>query len=186
MALILSGCMKETGETILLPVKNTRVPFTVLSEEEQDELSRYFPIFEGDTPPDIAGTYLTAPMRLIHASDNYSNNFYDMYWKVTPLDWWNRTTYNEWQNTASGTAVEAHLIGTGSLFTLYTINHVVNEDEGWSCDLVTLVSGRMLANGIGNYRYAIVMRNKYDEHGQLMEPNYYRVFIDGDGLTSRI
>ena len=182
----LTGCMKETGEIILLPIKNKQIPVTVLSKELQSELSRYIPIHEGDTPPDIAGVYLTSPMRLKYASDGYSNDFYDMNWKVEPLGWWNRTTYSEWQNTVAGSAIEAHMIGSNELFTMYTIDHVVNEDEGWCCDLVTLVSGRRTTDGIADYHYAIVMRDKWDENGQLMEPDYYRVFTDGDGLASKI
>lgn len=185
LALVFSSCMKETGETILLPVKSKRIPVTVLTEEQQKELAEYFPIHEGDTPPDIAGFYITAPMQLVYASDGYHNDFYDLRWNVEPLDWWNHTVYSEWQNTASGTTIEAHVIGKDSEFTLYTISHVVNEDENWNCDLVTLVSGRKSDEGIANYHYAIVMFNKHDDNGQLMGPDYYRIFIDGDGLAER-
>lgn len=185
-AVVFSSCMKETGETILLPVKGSKIPLSVLTEEMQAELADHMPIHEGDTPPDISGTYQTSPMCLIYASDGYSNEFYDMRWQVDAIDWWNSTTYFEWQNTASGSAIEAHLIGTGDSFTLYTIDHVVNDTDGWSCELITVVSGKKVAGGIANYRYAIVMRNKRDENGLLMEPDYYRVFADGDGLASQI
>jgi len=181
-----TSCMKEAGETILLPVKSKCIPVTVLTKEQQKELAEYFPIYEGDAPPDIAGTYLTSPMHLIYASDGYNNEFYDMRWQVDELDWWNSTTYLEWQNTTSGSAIEAHLIGADDNFTLYTIDNVVNETVGWSCELITVVSGKKTTGGISDYRYAIMMRNKRDANGLLMEPDYYRVFADGDGLASKI
>lgn len=181
-----TSCMKETDETILLPVKAWKLPVTVLSDEMQEELSEYMPIYEGDTPPNITGTYITAPVHLVHASDGYSNEFYDMRWQVEQVDELNRTIYHEWQDEASGLSVTAYLIGKGDCFTLYSIDHIINEQAGWSCELITVVSGKKITGGISDYHYAIVMRNKVDEQGQLMEPDYYRVFDDADGVASDI
>lgn len=185
-AMLLTGCMKESNETILLPVKNKQIPTTVLSAEEQQMLSRYMPINEGLTPPDITGTYLASPMQLAYASDGYYNDFYDVRWEVEGLDGWNRTTYREQQGSSTGTANDAYLIGSRDLFTMYAIDHVTNETQGWEYDLVMVVSGKRTPAGIADYRYAIIMRNKRDEHGRLMEADSYRVFTDGDGLSSKI
>ena len=178
--------MKETGETILLPVKAWQLPVTVLSKDMQAEMSEYMPFYEGDKPPDITGTYITAPMHLVYASDGYSNEFYDMRWQVDQLDALNRTTYHEWQEAAAGSSITAYLIGNKDCFTLYSIDSITNEEDGWSCEVITVVSGKKVTGGIADYHYAIVMRNKVDEQGQLMEPDYYRVFDDADGVASKI
>ena len=39
LPVLLSGCMKETDETVLLPVRGVQIPETVLSAAEQDALS---------------------------------------------------------------------------------------------------------------------------------------------------
>ncbi len=179
-----TGCMKESGETVLLPVLDKTVPVTVIPGEIQGAIEAWMPIHTGDTPPDIAGTYLASPLTLVYASDDYASDFFDLMWQVDSLDGWNRTTYNEWQAGVTGNAVEAHVIGEGDCFTLFTIEHVVNEEAGWSCDVSMLVSGRKTSAGIKNYAYAVVMRNKVDANGDLMEPDYFRVFTDGDGLSS--
>lgn len=186
LPLLLTGCMKETDETVLLPVRGVRIPETVLSAEEQDAVSQYMPIYEGCTPPNVEGDWLASPMTLTFASDNYAGEFYDLHWRVERQNRRNLAKYKEWQNTASALGKEAHIIGEGDNFTMYTIEQSVNESRGWSCEQVTVISGTKTANGIEGYRYAVVMRNKTDERGIIIEPDSYRVFTDGDGISSPI
>lgn len=186
LPLLLSGCMKETDETFWLPVLGDKIPETVLSAAEQDSLRQYMPIYEGGTPTNIDGDYLASPMTLVHASDGFAGTFYDLHWKVEKQNGRNLAIYKEWQNSAVGNGKEAHVIGEGEKFTMYTIEQSVNESRGWSCELVTVVSGEKVKDGIKGFSYAVVMRNKRDEHGIIIEPDSYRVFTDGDGVSSPI
>lgn len=176
--------MKDTGETIWLPMLNDRIPERVLSLDEQDSLRQFMPIYEGFTPVNVDGQYLAAPMKLIYASDGFSGEFYDMRWKVADQNGRNVASYNEWQESAVGENKEAHVIGEGEKITIYTIEKAVDETLGWSCEMVTVISGLKQQNGIKDYSYAIVMRDKRDENGVIIEPDSYRVFKDGDGLSS--
>lgn len=180
---LLTGCMKETDETVLLSVRGVKIPETVLSAEEQEALMQYMPIYEGSNPPNVEGDWLASPMTLTFASDGYSGDFYDLHWRVERQNGRNLAKYKEWQNTASALGKEAHIIGEGDNFTMYTIEQSENAARGWSCEQVTLVSGTKSEDGIKGYSYAIVMRNKTDERGVIIEPDSYRVFTDGDGIS---
>lgn len=186
LPLLLAGCMKETDETFWLPVLGEKIPETVLSAAEQDSIRQYMPIYEGDTPANIEGDYLASPMTLVHASDGFAGSFYDLHWKVEKQNRRNLAIYKEWQNSAVGNGKEAHVIGEGEKITMYTIEQSVNESRGWRCELVTVVSGEKGEDGINGFSYAVVMRNKRDEHGIIIEPDSYRVFSDGDGISSPI
>lgn len=178
------SCMKDSCETIWLPVLNDRIPERVLSSDEQDSLRQYMPIYEGFTPVNVDGEYMASPMKLVYASDGFSGQFYDMRWELVDQNGRNVATYKEWQNNATGSTKEAHVIGEGEKVTVYTVEKAVDETLGWSCDMVTVMSGVKTDNGIKGYSYAIVMRNKCDDNGIIIEPDSYRVFTDGDGLSS--
>lgn len=180
---LISACMKETDETVLLPVRGVKIPEAVLSAAEQDALSDYMPIYEGGTPPNIEGDWLASPMTLTFASDNYAGDFYDLHWRVERQNGRNLAKYKEWQNTASALGKEAHIIGEGDNFTMYTIEQSENEARGWSCEQVTLISGTRKGDAVEGYYYAVVMRNKTDERGVIIESDRYRVFTDGDGVS---
>lgn len=186
LPLLLSGCMKPTDEIILLPVKNSTIPEVVLSAEEQATLSQYIPIHEGSEPPNVEGDWLASPMTLTFASDGYAGEFYDLHWRLERQNERNFAIYKEWQGDASALGKEAHVIGSGDDFTVYTVERSENAVRGWSCEQVTLVSGTKSEAGIKGYSYAIVMRNKTDERGVIIEPDSYRVFTDGDGISSPI
>lgn len=179
----LTGCMKPTGETIVLPVKNGTIPERVLTLAEQDSLLQYMPIYEGSEPPDVTGHWLASPMELKYASDGFAGLFYDMHWCVEHQNGRNIASYKEWQSSAAAVGKEAHVIGDGNNFTMYTIEQSEDASRGWSCEVVTIVSGIKDATGIKDFHYAIVMRDKRDEQGIIIEPDSYRVFTDGDGVS---
>ena len=182
--LLMLSCMKDSDETIWLPVLNDRIPERVLSADEQDSLRQYMPIYEGFTPVNVDGDYMASPMTLVYASDGFEGEFYDMRWKVADQNGRNVASYKEWQRNVAGSTKEAHVIGEGKKITVYTIEKAVDESLGWSCDMVTVISGEKEEDGIKGYSYAIVMRNKCDDNGVIIEPDSYRVFTDGDGMSS--
>ena len=186
VALLLSGCMKDTDETVLLPVLGGRIPFSVLSADEQDSLRLYMPIYEGITPPRMEGDWVVSPMTLKYASDGFVGEFYDMKWHVEGHNERTVASYKEWQNTSTASTKDAHIIGEGDNFTLYTVEQFENATRGWSCKQVTVVSGTLLNNRIKNYSYAVVLRDKRDDNDVVIDPDSYRVFVDGDGTAQPI
>lgn len=182
----LAGCMKETDEIILLPVQNGTIPETVLSLSEQDSVRQYMDINEGVTPPHVVGSYDVSPMTLLYSSDGYAGDFYDLRWMVERQNGRNIVTYSDLQGGAVGKSREAHIIGEGDKFTIYIVEEAVNELRGWQCEMVTVISGVYRDRNVAGYKCGIVMRNKVDENGMLIEPDSYRVFEDGDGVATNI
>ena len=184
VTLLMSGCMKDGDDMILLPVRNENIPTNVLSAAEMDSLLQYMEINEGHEPPNIAGVYEVSPVQLVYSSEGYYNNFYDFIVNVSSQNGRNVAVYNETQGTAASNNCEAYVIGSGNKFTLYTIKNSVNVADGWSCDMTTIVSGRKTSKGLADFKYAILMRNKQNDNGHLVAPDSFRIFTDGDGLAS--
>lgn len=184
--LTMCGCLKEGDESILLPVRNSTIPYEVLPAEMQDSLRQWMDINEGGYPAKIEGIYTVKPMELVYASDGYEwEDFYDLNWRIQEQNDRNFATYTEWQRMANGTGREAHVIGDGKKFTVWTVEDVVNEADGWSAELVTIVSGKLIDQRVTEFGYGIVMRNKVDEDSVLISPDFYRVFTDKDGFCIR-
>ncbi len=178
---MLSGCMNEGEDTIILPTVNRQIPDHVISPALLDTIQAYMPINEGTNPPSVAGTYSVTPFDLIYASDGYEGEFHDLMWHTDNTDSWNRTRYSEQQGTAEGSSREAYIIGSGDRFTLYTIDNSSDPVAGWQCRLVTLISGVKHDSYIADLRYAILLLDKRDEYNVLIAPDSYRIFADGDG-----
>ncbi|MBQ9417892.1 MAG: hypothetical protein IJU19_04845 [Bacteroidales bacterium] len=183
-AWLVTGCVGETDETILLPVRVRDIPESVLPAEMQEALEQQMPIYRGDRPARIEGAYVLSPVKLVYASDGYQGDFYDIDWEASELDWWNRCIFRERQGGAEGEGQEAWVIGTAEGFTLYTVEQMHDDEAGWDCLVVTLVSGRKTDRGISGLRWAVVMHDKRDAEGLLVEPDTWRVFADGDGVAS--
>ena len=78
--LLFSGCLKEGTDTIVLPIPDGKIPYSVIPENLQDSLrTRGLDIHEGLNPDTLNGKFLAAPMILRYASDNYQEDFYDLY-----------------------------------------------------------------------------------------------------------
>ena len=77
---LFTGCLKEGNDTIVLPLPDGKIPYSLIPESLQDSLRAHgFEINEGIEPPMIMGKYLSSPMQLQYASDNYINDFADLF-----------------------------------------------------------------------------------------------------------
>ena len=181
LSLFFAGCMNDGDVTIILPLVNRTIPGHVISDEMLDTIRTYMPVNEGQTPPDIAGSYLVTPFELVYSTDVFEGEFHDLTWHADPVNSWNHTTYTERQGTAEGIGHEAYVIGSDDRFTLYTIDSAADPVAGWQCRMVTLISGVKRESEITDLHYAILMLDKRDEADILIAPDSYRIFADGDG-----
>lgn len=182
--MLLCGCMEESDETIVLPVINRCIPHHVISAGLLDTIKEYMPIYEGATPPEVGGEYYVAPLKLVYSTDVFEGEFHDLRWSADSLDGWNRTRFTEHQGNADGIGREAYVIGSGDNFTLFTLEESTDTVAGWQCRMITLVSGTMVATGVSNLHYAILLLDKQDDNGILIAPDDYRIFADGDGISN--
>lgn len=193
---LVSGCLKEGDDTLVLPLPNGKIPYSVIPERLQDSLTTHgFIINEGLEPPSINGAFLSSPMDLHYASDDYVNNFFNLYMTFAGQHRRGMVRYNEDQDSiAYGTSIMANVIGKGDLFTMYCYQRLSQQDNAgdtlWYCKTATVVSGRLDSLGIHNCQYANIMLEKWgstpDYDSALTATETYRIWFDGDSLAARV
>ncbi|MBR1834162.1 MAG: hypothetical protein IJ785_01445 [Bacteroidales bacterium] len=194
---LFSGCLKEGNDTIVLPLPDGKIPYSVIPEEMQDSLrSRGLEIHEGLNPDTINGHFVASPMDLHFASDNYQEVFYDLYMSFSGQTRRGLIRYNETQKREDidGQSIMANVIGEGKDITMYCYQNVFecssNGDTLWKSKTATVVSGTIGEEGIKNCQYAHIVLDTWaadDYHASpLSKPGTYRIWYDGDGMAKRL
>lgn len=189
----LTSCLKDGDDTIVLPLPDGKIPFSVIPSDMQDSLRRHgFLINEGLEPPTINGHYLGSPMLLDYSSDNTGLYFVDVDMTFSKQLERGLIKYIEKQITPNGGAMtseylEANIIGSGDKFTVYTwqYDNGTNVDStNWSVKIATLVSGTWTTSGIKDCQYAVlVLEKENDVYNRIPETNTFRTYHDGDNLA---
>jgi hypothetical protein len=193
---LFSGCLKEGNDTIVLPLPDGKIPCSVVPEELQDSLrTRGFIIHEGVNPDTINGKFLSSPMDLHYASDNYQELFYDLYMTFSGQTRRGIVKYSENQKlNVDGRSIMANVIGEGKDVTMYCYQNVFEcnsqGDTLWRSKTATVVSGTVCEEGIKDCQYAHVVLDTWaadDYHASpLTKPGTYRIWRDGDGMATRL
>ena len=187
--ILFSSCLKEGDETIVLPLPDGKIPYSVIPERLQDSLLRHgFTIHEGIEPPTIEGRYVSSPTGLQYASDNYSNAFHNIYMTFARQNERGLVNYTELQDTlAEGASIAANVIGNGNNFSMYCYQILSDTaTHKWSCKTATVVSGTLTPTGIGNCQYTFIMLDKEDAENRLAPVGTFRIFHDTDLLASKL
>ena len=132
---MLSGCMKEGNDTIVLPLPDGKIPYSVIPENLQDSLRlRGLTINEGLNPDTINGRFVSAPMVLHYASDNYQEAFYDLYMSFSGQTRRGMIKYYETQKREDidGQSIMANVIGEGKDVTMYCFQNVFSMPISYS------------------------------------------------------
>ena len=199
MALVTS-CLKEGTDTLVLPLPDGRIPYSVISEALQDSLTHHgMIIHEGVNPPMVVGTYLVAPMTKDYASDNAPGSYVNLLMSFANQIERGVLSYQELQNTdllqipVTGQSIEANIIGSDSNFTVYCYQNVVEKNGDnplWRVKTATVVSGTMSTGGIYNCQYSVIIleREIFDSNYESSIPveGTFRLFHDGDNYTVKL
>lgn len=192
-AMLLTSCLKEGTETIVVPKIEQNIPENVLPPEMQDELiDNGFVINSGQNPPDVTGRYLVSPLKLKYASDGYSDTlFHDLYITFSNQTGRGLIEYAEVQSdSVAGKSIEARIIGKDDQFTMYCNQYVEAPSGSWRCKTATIVSGKKTAEGIVDLSYAFVITEQESsqpgEAPSVAPVGTVRVFADGDGVANKI
>ena len=183
---LFASCLKDGDETICLVVPNGALPADLVDADLLAEIAGLMPVYDGANPPVVDGEYLVSPVELLHASDGYSNNFYDMTFSFDNQNGRGLLRYGETQGTATGSGSEAHIIGSGDGFTIFSQMEQTNPEGGYSCRMVVVLSGKKTEQGIADLHYAFVMCDREGETSALVDNNVFRIFRDGDGYSEKL
>lgn len=192
---LFSSCLKEGDDTIVIPLPDGKIPYSVIPKELQDSLTNNgFIINEGITPPNIEGIYQASPFNLHYASDDYENLFYNLTMTFREQKRRGMITYAERQrDTVEGASIAAQVIGHDSCFTMYCYQNLAeysNYQILWNCRVATIISGTMTPAGIKNYQYAYILLDKEATndfyYSMLADTNTFRIYTDGDNIATKL
>lgn len=160
----------------------------IISEKE------YIPVFVGDNPPNIEGTYLISPCILTYTTHGYKpgDKFLDMY-----IDFYNQKRSKiSFRNLQQGSDVismgegdgiiDVYVTGFREYFTVYLRTKGVSSywDSEVYSSMVEIYSGRKTERGIEDLSHCFLMVDKgLDPYEHLVPVGTYRKFYDGDGFS---
>ena len=154
-----------------------------IPQEYLEKMSAHMPIYSGNTPPAIEGTYVLSPLLLHYSSDGQSlNNLADQFIRMTNQDTSKNTVmYEDKQASNYKERTEMVVLGKDNNFTIFAV--VPGYLGSVTYKLATIVSGTMTDAGIKDCHIALLMVDKNDPDNQVMKVGTYRIFKDKDGLA---
>ena len=161
--------------------------------EYLSKISQHMPIYSGNTPPNIEGTYLVSPNVLAYTSleNDYEIGeiFMNLITRYSAQDMTANTVTYEDEEVYDGKVyvfsmpAEAKVLGKGDNFTIFVIVENKHNDGFWSKQ-ATIYSGTMTSDGIKDCFYGFVMLDKDDDPDKTVMPvGSFRIFKDKDGLS---
>lgn len=182
------GCVPDGIETLVLPEKFVAQNINdVIPVDLQEELLTYMPIYEGELPPNIAGTYLFDPFTTLYTSDgNYDPGYVidEFVISFENKDAVNVVSYRGRHVNASAREASRKVTvqGSGDNFTAFFLT--LGESQSIRTETAVVLSGTKTLGGISNIYYAFVMIDKgLDLKGEVMREREFRIFYDGDNFA---
>jgi hypothetical protein len=184
---IFYACTSDGTDTIIVPsMPSATISTAAIPDSIQEKMENYIPIYEGTTPPNIEGSYVISPVKLVYAAadDNPPSAFTDLYIRFSNQNTaTNRAVYDEKQGTAMAHSDSVLIIGSGNQFSAYFVS--TGTSYGIYVKTTTVISGTVTASGISGLRYAFVMADKgADPKDSVVAVGTFRVFKDNDGLAA--
>lgn len=171
----------------LIPISES-FPRTILNE-----LRDIMPIYDGNNPPDIQGTYKCSPLAIYYSNvegdmeyyEQFNFTFADKYFSFYEQD---RTT-SKYKESQTGVLSHTELVsvtGSENNFTAYFIIDATTTEAGFTATSrqAMVVSGTKVSSGIENYKYALVMLAKNDPNEILAPIGRTRAYKDGNELAA--
>lgn len=160
----------------------------VVPTDIQARIREHMPIYNGENPPDVMGTYLVNPVEMIHSSISgdmeVGYEFADQLFRFTNQSFaYNTLDYESIQGTGDQSGEGYFISGSGNNFTVFF--NTTGTSNGIATKQATVISGTKTSSGISYYRMAFVMLEKgADPTGQLVPVGTLRIFKDGNELAS--
>ena len=158
-----------------------------IPQQYLEQMTAHMPIYAGNTPPTLNGSFVYHPMALVYASDGYvfKNGISDLFIRLTEQNTSKNTIqYEEKQGGGVGDKTEMVVLGNGNNFTIFAVVPGFASNYNARYKLATLISGTMTEEGIKDAYEAILMVEKDDPDNKIMKVGTYRVFKDEDGLAT--
>lgn len=169
-----------------------------IPEEYLKKIGVHMPIFNGNTPPNIEGTFNLSKNELVYNSTEDNTyvpgyivmsqyvKFSNQNMKENTIEYQYEQITNKGELSSKSDLSAAKILGQGDNFTVFAISELTNtSDNSWS-KMARLVSGTKTNDGIKNLYYGFVMLDKRDPNNNIMGIGQYRIFHDKDGLSEPV
>lgn len=166
------------------------VPEYVLPEEIYDEVTSYFPVYSGITPPDMKGEYVSSPHYLVYQSDMDDNDsvqfFSDLYmgfiYNNKQMNYYSKQYNVEKNDYEENVNYGMKITGENDNFTCYYV--VESYVNGYYAQQSFIFSGKKTDEGIEDFHTAVILLET-SGHPNLPPKNTFRVLKDYDGLAEQ-
>lgn len=173
----------ETSTTdSLSPAIHNIVPDSILTKMKK----LGFTVNEGFTPPNLENTYFVSPFVL--DSSNVPNDYRGAVFADYTVKFYDQDNskltikLNSSGGGETDLGLGGFLAGKNNLFTVFL--KVKSEIGGDSCTGVFVISGKVEAGGIRNFKYANFMLNNYgNPHGYFIKNGQGRIIYDQDSIS---
>ncbi len=164
-----------------------------IPEEYLRRMRPYMPIYSGNRPPSLEGTYCMHITTLVYDSTpngfQPGRQFLDYIADFTHQDMKkNVVLFRQEERNSAGVYTtsewtEAKVLGRNDNFTIFIIVNTVESDGVTTAKLATLLSGTMSSGGINNFYQGFVLLDKHDPNNKVMPVGEFRIFNDADGWS---
>jgi len=165
---------------------------SIVSPERLKDLENLgITINRGTVPPNIEGSYHVSPFKKINTNfeDDY-NEVLDYTYTFSEQDNAAFTILVEELNNVTGTVGNgngevqgAAISGHGNFFSVFAKIHT-DYPDGAKSDMISVISGELIENGIKNFQYALIMDDNYGNAKKyLMANGQGRLWAVEDGIA---
>jgi len=185
------GCKKENMSIVdeqgLTQDIHNLVPDSILNEIKEMGM----PIYGGENPPNIEGSYSASPFVLKQSnipSDLIGYYFSELLFKFYNQNNSNLTISMDYLNGfEEGTGLGGYIVGENNYFTAFMrVSAKMNEDNS-TVLLVQILSGQYTEDGIKDFYFANFMIDNDGNHsGYWIDNGQGRIIYDSDGFSEKI
>ncbi|MER3374842.1 MAG: hypothetical protein RIM83_09440 [Allomuricauda sp.] len=146
----------------------------------------------GNTPPNIEGEFEVSPFILQKSSVVKDSNLIGNQYSTYTLEFSNQDNdlltvdLKGSQGSLMDVGDGSFVVGSNNAFAVYTKTTTTDNDGTYPRETAIAISGTLTPNGIENLQfYGAMLDDNGDPDDRLIENNTGRLFIDGDGLSSK-
>lgn len=191
LLVLLTNCSKDDNTPSASKVNQEGLTSDITELVPQvilDEMRRLgMPIYGGETPPDLEGSYLASPFILVASNrpdDRPGNKFRDYELTLSNQDNEKlRINLDYVHSLESGTGLGGFVVGTDNKFSVF-VRVVSTVGVGATADFVHVISGQRTEDGVADLYFAnFMLDNRGNPDGIWIEEGEGRVLYDEDGFS---
>lgn len=193
--LLLSGCSTDDPSDApkILPQGSMQELRSYYSDAFVDAMvSLGFNLNLGDVPPDIQGVFDISPFILQESTISKDSSLIGNQYNDYVLQFSNQDNdlltidLKGLQGSLTDVGNGSFIVGSDNTFAVYTKTTTTDSDGTYPRETAIAISGTLTPNGIEDLQfYGAMLDDHGDPEDRLIENNTGRLFVDGDGLSSK-